>query len=351
MSSVAKRESHLHGLLIVDKPGRSHSAQQDSSLRTERLLTSHDVVQRVRRWSQQRRIGHTGTLDPLASGVLVLCLGQATRLVEYYQGHAKQYYAEIVLGAATDTYDALGQITQRSAIPDLDQACIESALEKFRGEILQTPPIYSAIKQGGESLHRKARRGETVTLTPRPVNFYQLDFINYTSIGETDNRENRLVLRACCSAGGYIRSLAHDLGLALGTHGYLNVLRREQAGAFGLAEAYTFDEIEAASQDNKLADLLLPLGYGLQMPKLEIGEEIARRLGYGQRVPMKKQMADPTEPLAQAVDSSGKTLGIIRCTHPVSLEKEVLAVAVEKILADSDFTEQGSVWKAEKWFQ
>lgn len=339
---MAKQESHFHGLLIVDKPGRP--AIDPTALETtERLLTSHDVVQRVRRWSRQRRIGHTGTLDPLASGVLVLCLGQATRLVEYYQGHAKQYYAEIVLGRATDTYDALGQVTNTKPVPLLDPDKIETVLQQFRGEIDQMPPAYSAIKQGGESLHRKARRGEEVTLTPRQVNFYQLDFINYTSSDKQNESEARLTLRVRCSAGGYIRSLAHDLGIALDTYAHLDVLRREAAGSFELQEAHTLQEIEAVSQDGTLAMLLQPPGYGLQMPQIMIDEETERRLGHGQKVPFESDMSDgPTkdelaqDTLAQAIDREGQTLGIIRC--------------IEKAAPDANVVGNRNVWKAEKWF-
>jgi tRNA pseudouridine55 synthase len=141
--------SQYNGLLIVDKPGRmrnvgqahpipkSESAAAPNARRE--LPTSHDVVQQIRRWSRERRIGHTGTLDPMASGVLVLCLGVATRLVEYYQRHDKRYYAEIVLGAATDTYDALGRVTHQSSVPALDESQIEAALNQFRGEIKQLP--------------------------------------------------------------------------------------------------------------------------------------------------------------------------------------------------------------------
>jgi len=145
----------LSGLLVIDKPGLDGDVANSAGID---LPTSHDVVQRVRRWSRQRRIGHTGTLDPMASGVLVLCLGNATRLVEYYQGHDKEYTACVTLGSTTDTYDRLGEVTARHNVGPLEPDTIEGTLDHFRGEILQRPPVYSALKQGGESLHRKARR-------------------------------------------------------------------------------------------------------------------------------------------------------------------------------------------------
>ncbi len=185
---MSSAEGQFHGLLIVDKPGLpfrqpDNSGDSDTTQpyppHSERLLTSHDIVQRVRRLSGQRRIGHTGTLDPFASGVLVLCLGQATRLVEYYQGHDKHYLAEVVLGSATDTYDSTGVVAAHSKVPKLTIAMIEQALDSFRGEIMQTPPAYSALKQDGESLHAKARRGEEVTLVARPITFYAINLLSF----------------------------------------------------------------------------------------------------------------------------------------------------------------------------
>ncbi len=333
---MTEQNSQFDGLLVVDKPGRptDHATEPLSAVavpaldRAFRLPTSHDIVQMVRRWSRQRRIGHTGTLDPLASGVLVLCLGQATRLVEYYQGHPKQYYAEIVLGTATDTYDALGTPTTSSPIPALNQQQIIDALHQFRGHVLQSPPVYSALKQDGESVHHKARRGETVTLTARPVTFYQIDLVAWQP-------PQRLCIRARCSAGTYIRSLAHDVGLALGTHAYLDRLCREAAGPFTLAQAYSMVAIEQSAQQGRLYELLLPLGYGLEMPQIQLTPTVAQRVAFGQKVLLPVTPGEPdstTGPLAQAVDGEKRFLGLLRCLGPAA-----------------DPT-QGYVWKAEKWF-
>lgn len=342
---VSQSMNPYNGLLIVDKPGRAFSldgpraAQQDDAREERDFPTSHDVVSRVRRWSKQRRIGHTGTLDPMASGVLVLCLGSATRLVEYYQGHAKQYYAEIQLGSATDTYDAFGQITRRAPIPPLSAAQIEAALERFRGDILQRPPLFSALKKGGESLHRKARRGEQVDVEPRPVTFHQLDLLQYEPDG-------RIALRVLCSAGGYIRSLAHDLGEALGSVAHLSVLRREAAGPFTLEDAYTLPQIEEAARVGQLAQLLLPLGERLEIPRIALDAETVTRLGHGQRVVLDAATqravhsvvaqaeadADPQRALAQGIDPHGTFAGIMRYIGP------------------AHSSESGTIWKAEKWF-
>lgn len=311
----------LHGLLIVDKPGLPVGVDPQSA---DRLLTSHDVVHRVRRWSGQRRIGHTGTLDPMASGVLVLCLGAATRLVEYYQGHDKTYWAEISLGVSTDSYDAMGATVDEQPIPDLTVDRIEAALRPFQGAIEQKPPIFSALKQDGESLHRKARRGEAVEVAARPVTIHHLDLIEFAPPA-------LIRLRVHCSAGTYVRSLAHDLGLALGTVAHLSALRRETVGGFTLADAYTLDQIEAAAQDQRLPDLLLPVGANLALPALPLDAAAVERLGYGQKI----WLPAPATPVAvddvlQGTDATGQLLGILRLLE--------LAPAGDAILC-----------KAEKW--
>lgn len=338
---MPRRESQYHGLLIVDKPGLQPSDAMPVSLEikgatqtpdsaalvepTPRLHTSHDIVQLVRRWSGQRRIGHTGTLDPMASGVLVLCLGQATRLVEYYQGHDKQYYAEVILGYATDTYDRMGTIVAKGAVPSLTVDDIEAALAAFRGEILQTPPAYSALKQGGESLHRKARRGESVTIEPRPITIHQLQLLAFIP-------PNQISLRIHCSAGAYIRSLAHDLGQALQSYGHLSLLRREAVGSFTLADAYSLAAMEAKAQVEALEELLLPLGYGLPMPVIPLDAEAITRLGHGQKVTLPAPLGDDQATLAKAIATDGALVGILHRLGEAS--------------ADGN----NALWKAEKWF-
>lgn len=320
---MAERERDLHGLLVVDKPGLPGVQPFDP---TQRLLTSHDVVQRVRRWSGQRRIGHTGTLDPLASGVLVLCLGQATRLVEYYQGHDKTYSAEIVLGTATDTYDRTGSVVASAPVPPLTAQEIESALERLRGDVMQTPPIYSAIKQEGEALYVKARRGEAVEVAPRPVTIHLLELLEWIA-------PDRLAVRVRCSAGTYIRSLAYDLGHALGTQAHLAALRREAAGSFTLDHAHPLDAVQNAAEQGSVASLLLPLGAGLALPVLLIDNEMQRRLGYGQQVAISTTLLDsPPVPdgLAQALTVAGDLAGIVRALGPADEPDSLL-------------------WKAEKW--
>lgn len=334
------RESSLNGLLVVDKPGRAHDEQailhgntavaRPPTLPVQQrhdtyLLTSHDVVGRVRRWSGQRRIGHTGTLDPMASGVLLLCLGSATRLVEYYQGERKRYYAEIALGAATDSYDAEGTVTATARVPLLDVETIEQALAAFRGTVLQRPPAFSAIKQGGEALYHKARRGEEVEIAPREVTFHQLDLLAFDA-------PDRIQLRVLCSAGGYIRSLAHDLAQALGTYGHLAVLRREAVGAFTLDDAHSLESIEEAARASRLHTLLKAPGWGLPLPVVRVEDDLIRRLGFGQVVALAAEPCDPVRHLAQIHDTEGQFAGIARRLRRAD---------------DGDRW----LWKAEKWLR
>ncbi len=323
--AARKRESRFHGLLIVDKPGDPAPGAPHS---LGGAPTSHNVVQMARRWSGQRRIGHTGTLDPMASGVLVLCLGHATRLVEYYQRHDKQYYAEMALGAATDTYDATGAVVAQGPAPMLDRGSLDEILAQFRGDILQTPPAYSAIKQQGEALYRKARRGEAVEIEPRRVIIRRLDLLDYEP-------GRRLCLRVVCSAGAYIRSLAHDIGLALGSYAHLTLLRREVAGAFSLADAVTLEEAAAAAEAGRFAALLRPPGDGLDLPTLRLDAGTLTRLGYGQVVALPSQADSPRmcagDQLTQALTEDGDFAGIVRC------------------LGAADIAQAGCLWKAEKW--
>lgn len=333
-------EYPLHGLLLVDKPGSVAAFAEpfpgsgDVATPTlppfptdgTRLLTSHDVVQRVRRYSGQRRIGHTGTLDPMAGGLLVLCLGWATRLVEFYQGHDKEYTAEITLGVATDTYDAQGTVLERLPVPPLNELLIENALARFLGTVEQKPPVFSALKQGGESLHHKARRGEEVDIPARSVTFYEMELL---AIAPPD----RFTLRVRCSAGTYIRSLAMDLGKALGTVATLSKLRRVSAGPFRVDNAHTLEGIERHAAAQTLPQLLLPPGTNLGLPVLPLSRpEEARDLGHGKIVPMQGIVAHTqTGTLAALQDESGRLLGIVRClqpAHPGAL----------------------ALWKADKWF-
>ena len=324
----------VDGLLVVDKPGRPGASNKPPTAgepSVDRLWTSHDVVARVRRLSGQRRIGHTGTLDPMASGVLVLCLGFATRLVEYYQGEDKRYVAEVALGYATDTFDVEGKVVETMPVPALTVENVESALAAFRGTIWQVPPAYSAIKQEGEALYARARRGEVVSADARQVTFHSIELVDFAP-------PDRLRLAVHCSAGAYIRSLAYDLGRSLNTAATLAVLRRETVGEFGLADAVTLAQIETAAADGRLATLLRKPGDKLPLPQVQLPAELRRRLAHGQHLPLSHALCpvDCTrgQPLVQVRDEAGNLAGIMRCLQPPT---------------DSSDPASAAVWKAEKW--
>jgi tRNA pseudouridine55 synthase len=213
--------AEVDGLLVIDKPEGP---------------TSHDVVARVRRLFRIPGVGHTGTLDPMATGVLPLVLGKATRLARFLTSDAKRYQAEVRLGWATDTYDRLGEQVGDAVAMDVTRDHVEAALQAFRGEITQTPPPYSAKKIGGVSAHRLARRGEAVTPAPVLVTVHHLELLEFSG--------DRLTLDVHCSAGFYVRSLAHDLGAALGCGAHLTALRRTASGDWTLTHAVPLADCE-----------------------------------------------------------------------------------------------------------
>lgn len=218
----------MSGILLVDKPAG---------------WTSHDVVGRLRRITGQRRIGHSGTLDPMATGLLVVFLGRATRAVEFAEGHDKAYTALLRPGVVTDTLDTTGNVLETS--PERpERAALEAALEAFRGEIEQLPPMYSAIKLGGKKLYEIARAGGEVERQPRPVTIYKLEC--------TGESEGDFILEVECSKGTYIRTLCDDIGRALGCGACMSGLRRTRAGGFDVKDALTLEEIECRGAENCL---------------------------------------------------------------------------------------------------
>ncbi len=215
-----------HGILIVNKPTG---------------LTSHDVVARVRRSTRTRQVGHAGTLDPLATGVLVVCLGVATRISEYLLGHAKRYRAKIRLGLETNTYDASGDIIARREV-NVDRTGVEAALTQFTGEIPQVPPMYSAIKREGQKLYELARQGIEVERAARSVIIHSIQLLDFQLPDMT--------IDVSCSAGTYLRSIAHDLGSALGTGAHLIELTRTASGPFTLDQAIDLETLTTQWADH-----------------------------------------------------------------------------------------------------
>ncbi len=233
----------MNGILVVCKPPG---------------MTSHDVVGFLRRVSGERRIGHTGTLDPGAAGVLPLCLGNATRVSEYLLDEAKSYRFEVRFGEATATADAEGEPVATAPAEYLDEAAVRLSLERFVGEIEQRAPAYSAVKVGGQPLYRRARRGEEVTRPIRRVRVYRLELLAFRP-----GSRPAAMLEVDCSRGTYVRSLAEDLAGNLGTVGHLSFLLRLAAGPFRIDEAFTLEEIGRAAGRGSLADLLRPAGDAL----------------------------------------------------------------------------------------
>jgi tRNA pseudouridine55 synthase len=218
-----------NGILILDKPSG---------------LTSHAVVSRVRRAIHLRQVGHAGTLDPLATGVLVVCVGAATRISEYLAGHDKAYRATIRLGVETDTYDADGRVMANREV-HVKREVVETALTKFMGPIEQVPPMHSAIKRAGRKLYELARAGIEVERPARPVTIHAIELLSFQS--------PELTLEVLCSAGTYVRSLAHDLGAALGTGAHLTALTRTASGPFTLDQAVALDAFETEAQAGQWA--------------------------------------------------------------------------------------------------
>jgi tRNA pseudouridine55 synthase len=201
-------------------------------------MTSHDVVARVRRLAGQRRVGHGGTLDPPATGVLVVALGRATRLLPFLPTEPKRYLATVAFGAETDTLDAAGAVTATADATGVDEAGLRAAMAGFVGPQLQVPPMVSAIKVGGERLYAKARRGEQVERAPRPIVVHALELLGFSG-GERPLATVEVV----CSGGTYVRSLAADLGRAAGTLAHLASLRRTAVGRFAEAAAHRLEDL------------------------------------------------------------------------------------------------------------
>lgn len=260
----------LDGILVVAKPVGP---------------TSHDVVGLVRRLTATKRVGHGGTLDPFASGVLPIFIGKATRLVEYHLGDRKRYRATVCFGASSTTDDLEGALTPASG-PAPTRARVEEALVGFHGEIQQRPPAYSAIKVAGRRAYAMARAGQEVELAPRSVTLHELELLGWD---ETTPDEPVAVLDVECSAGTYIRSLARDLGEAVGSGAYLGALTRTASGPFTLADAHDLDEIRAAAADGpeRVVDRLLPIdaGLDLQTVQMDAGSIVAIARGQAVGVP------------------------------------------------------------------
>jgi tRNA pseudouridine55 synthase len=272
----------IHGLLVLDKPGG---------------LTSRDALDRALSWFPRgTRAGHTGTLDPLATGVLVVCLGNATRLTEYVQDMGKTYRAGVHLGARSDTDDADGTVAPVDVAVPPDRAAVEEALRGFVGAIEQVPPTYSAAKVSGRRAYELARRGHEVALVARRVRIDGIDILAYNY--------PHLEIEVRCGKGTYIRSLARDLGERLGCGGYVVTLRRTRVGPFRVEEAVPLDADAAAAQAS-----LRPVAAALaELPRVTLDDAAVMRLRQGQAVPSAAESADA----AAVFDARGQLVAVAR---------------------------------------
>jgi tRNA pseudouridine55 synthase len=271
------------GILLLDKP---------------RGLSSNAALQRVRRLWSGIKAGHVGSLDPLATGMLPICLGEATKVAGDILAGRKRYRFTVALGVSTATGDAEGAVTATTAVPELTRPVVAAVLESFLGESLQTPPMFSALKRGGEPLYRLARAGVTVERTPRAVEIFELSLVKLEATS--------LELEASCSKGTYVRVLAEDLAQRLGTCGHVTSLRRLSVEPFASAAMHTLEALELAGRDQRLPPLLpadWPLGH---LPAVQLSERDAVRVQHGQPV----AVAPAAEGRVRLYDAAGAFLGI-----------------------------------------
>jgi len=267
------RFRRLDGIVLMDKP---------------RGLSSNQALQRVRHLFRAAKAGHTGSLDPLATGLLPICFGEATKIAGGLLGACKAYDTVARLGIQTDTDDADGQALIERPVPDLSSNQINAALQALTGHIQQRPPIYSALKRGGEPLYAKARRGETIEIEPRPVCVHQFTLHSAADLLATlQNIPPQLRLHVECGSGTYVRALVRDLGNALGCGAHVAELRRLWVDPFRDPRMWTLDELHALAErgERALDACLLPIEAGmLTWPRLEVTAAAVRRLGRGQQV-------------------------------------------------------------------
>jgi len=246
-------------------------------------MTSSDVVVWMRRVLKTKKIGHTGTLDPGVAGVLPLCVGRGTRIAEYITEQGKAYLAEVTLGVTTDTQDAFGKEVHRTK-PDLQQSDLEQVIPNFLGKISQTPPMYSAVRKEGKHLYEYARQGLTIERAPREVSIYKLKLVKWY-----EEEFPRAILDIECSKGTYIRTISHDLGLALGCGAYMSNLLRVSSGPFKIQESWTLEEIEEAVEESNY-NFLLPLAAGIDLPRVCLATARANAFRHG--LPTKREFVE-----------------------------------------------------------
>lgn len=302
MSALVARASFL----LVDKPGG---------------WTSHDVVAKVRKLAGVKKVGHAGTLDPMATGLVVLGLKRATRLLRFVQAAPKEYIASAVFGVATDSLDADGAVLERSPMT-IDEDSMREVMGRFTGLIAQVPPMVSARKVGGRRLYELAREGIEVDREAREVEIYRLELLDFAPAPYPE-----VTFRTVCSSGTYVRSLADDMARALGGRAHLNALRRLGNGSLRVTDAATIDQLEAAAVAGTLPSLLLSPAAGLpDLPGLSIGDELAAAVRHGIAFPVSAagRAANVTGPV-RVLDAGGDLLGVYRVDRGKALPEVVMA--------------------------
>ena len=296
----------MTGVLILDKPAE---------------FTSFDAVAVCRRLCHERKIGHTGTLDPMATGVLPLLLGKATRAASLLEDTDKEYEAGFQLGVSTDTEDSTGKVLATSDTP-VSKEALEALLPRFRGEIMQVPPMYSAVSKDGKRLYELARKGIEVEREARPVTIFKLELMEY----HEETREGKLTVS--CSKGTYIRTLIADLAKAAGSLGVMTALRRTKACGFTMADAITLDEAKALSEAGTLEEKLRPVeSLFVHLPTVTVSGAQAARFGNGgqldlKRIPAFRKQNPPDGEIVRVRGEKGEFLGL----GQVQAEKGWLAI-------------------------
>ncbi|MDJ0664347.1 MAG: tRNA pseudouridine(55) synthase TruB [Acidimicrobiia bacterium] len=294
------------GFLLIDKPSG---------------WTSHDVVAKVRNLLRIKKVGHAGTLDPMATGLVVVGLGRATRLLRFVQGAPKEYVARAVFGVATDSLDADGAILERSEM-EVGESEVASAMERFVGTIAQVPPMVSARKVGGRKLYELAREGIEVEREAREVEIYSLELIDFAP-----SLYPEVTFRAVCSTGTYVRTLGDDIAQSLGGRAHLSALRRVRNGSLHVRDAWGIEDVEAAAGEGRAGDLVLSPRDGLaDLPEVVVGSDLAAGVGSGLSFPTAAIRAEvpPMGPL-RIVDEAGQMLAVYRIEDSKAFPEVVIA--------------------------
>ncbi|MEA3352160.1 MAG: tRNA pseudouridine(55) synthase TruB [Chloroflexota bacterium] len=290
-----KIKNVVSGALVIDKPIG---------------LTSHDIVNIVRRGTNIRRAGHTGTLDPRASGVLVVLVGPAVRLSEYITADDKRYQATIKLGVSTDTYDTEGKVTKTSPFEHIKEEHLMRLLEGYEGKTMQIPPNYSAVKVHGQPAYKRARSGEDFELNAREIDVYSLELLEWAPPD--------VVLDVYCSSGTYVRSLANDIGEDLNTGAHLIDLRRTKSGDFTLRQAIRLRELRDAFETGDWYRSLIPAAELLpDWPKLELDNEQVEKVAFGHQLPAGSNPEMTEEGLTRAISLQGDLVAVMQYVEDI----------------------------------